>query len=68
MYIFNYMEHMNPMNHMNHMNHMNIEPLDKVVEISFDQSFKGTNIPILIERESRKGNTFFKEQEKIYKD
>ena len=53
-------------NHMNHMNQINIEPLDKVVEISFDQSFKGTNIPILIERESRKGNTFFKEQEKIY--
>lgn len=51
-----------PMN----MNMNNIEPLDKKVEITFEQSYKGTNIPILIEREFRKGNTFFKEQEKIY--
>jgi DnaJ-class molecular chaperone len=43
-----------------------IEPLDKKVEISFEQSFKGGNIPILIEREFRKGNNLFKEQEKIY--
>jgi DnaJ-class molecular chaperone len=49
------------------MNHMNIiEPLDKKIEITFEQSFKGGNIPVLIEREFRKGNTFFKEQEKIY--
>lgn len=45
---------------------MNIEPLDKQVEITFDQAFKGANIPILIEREFRKGNNLFKEQEKIY--
>jgi DnaJ-class molecular chaperone len=45
---------------------MNIEPLDKQVEITFEQSFKGANIPILIEREFRKGNNIFKEQEKIY--
>ena len=43
-----------------------IEPLDKKVEITFEQSFKGANIPLLIEREFRKGNNFFKEQEKIY--
>jgi DnaJ-class molecular chaperone len=53
------------MNQMN-MNQMNIEPLDKVVEVTFEQSFKGANIPILIEREFRKANTCFKEQEKIY--
>jgi curved DNA-binding protein len=51
-----------PMN----MNQHNIEPLDKKVEITFEQAFKGANIPILIEREFRKGNNFFKEQEKIY--
>ena len=43
-----------------------IEPLDKTFEISFEQSFKGGNIPVLIEREFLKGNTIFKEQEKIY--
>jgi molecular chaperone DnaJ len=45
---------------------INIEPLDKKVEISFEQAFKGANIPILIERDFRKGNMSFKEQEKIY--
>lgn len=45
---------------------MNIEPLDKKVEISFEQAFKGANIPVIIEREFRKGNNIFKEQEKIY--
>ena len=48
------------------MNHINIEPLDKKVEISFEQAFKGANIPVVIEREFRKGNNIFKEQEKIY--
>ncbi len=52
---------------LNHqMNQINIEPLDKKVEITFEQAFKGANIPILIEREFRKGNNLFKEQEKIY--
>jgi molecular chaperone DnaJ len=51
---------------MNNMNNMNIDPLDKKVEISFEQAFKGANIPVLIEREFRKGNNIFKEQEKIY--
>ena len=51
---------------MNMNQQMNIEPLDKQVEITFDQAFKGANIPILIEREFRKGNNLFKEQEKIY--
>ena len=45
---------------------MSIEPLDKKVEITFEQSYKGANIPVLIEREFRKGNNYFKEQEKIY--
>jgi DnaJ-class molecular chaperone len=45
---------------------MNIEPLDKKVEITFEQSYKGANIPVLIEREFRKGNNYLKEQEKIY--
>jgi DnaJ-class molecular chaperone len=45
---------------------MNVEPLDQKVEITFEQSFKGANIPILIEREFRKGNNYFKEPEKIY--
>jgi len=45
---------------------MNVEPLDKKVEITFEQSYKGANIPVLIEREFRKGNNYFKEQEKIY--
>ena len=57
---------MNHVNHVNHVNHINIEPLDKKVEISFEQAFKGANIPVLIEREFRKGNNIFKEQEKIY--
>jgi DnaJ-class molecular chaperone len=48
------------------MNNINIEPLDKKVEITFEQAFKGANIPVLIEREFRKGNNIFKEQEKIY--
>jgi molecular chaperone DnaJ len=52
--------------HMNQHQHINIEPLDKKVEITFEQSFKGANIPILIEREFRKGAMTFKEQEKIY--
>lgn len=43
-----------------------IEPLNKKVEITFEQSYKGGNIPLLIEREFRKGNNLFKEQEKIY--
>jgi DnaJ-class molecular chaperone len=43
-----------------------IVPLDKKIEISFEQSFSGCNIPINIEREFRRGNTMFKEQEKIY--
>jgi len=51
-----------PMN----MNMNIIEPLDQTVEITFEQSFKGANLPILIEREFRKGNNYFKEQEKIY--
>ena len=55
-----------PLNAMNSMNQMNIEPLDKQIEITFEQSFKGANIPIIIEREFRKGNNLFKEQEKIY--
>lgn len=58
--------HMNSMNNMNSMNEQNITPLDKKIEIPFEQSFTGGNIPINIEREFRKGNTFFKEQEKIY--
>jgi len=45
---------------------MNIEPLDKEFEISVEQSFKGGNVPIQIEREFRKGNMQFKEQEKMY--
>jgi len=53
-------------NQMNMNQHINIEPLDKIVEITFEQSFKGANIPILIEREFRKANMSFKEQEKIY--
>jgi DnaJ-class molecular chaperone len=51
---------------MNMNQNINIEPLDKTVEISFEQAFKGANIPILIERDFRKGNMSFKEQEKIY--
>lgn len=57
--------HINHMNQMN-MNQINIEPLDKMVEVTFEQSFKGANIPVLIEREFRKANMSFKEQEKIY--
>ena len=45
---------------------MNIEPLDKTIEVSFEQSFSGANIPLTIEREFRKGNNMVKEQEKIY--
>jgi len=48
------------------LNQQIIEPLNKQVEITFEQSFRGANIPILIEREFRKGNNLFKEQEKIY--
>lgn len=51
---------------MNMNQNINIEPLDKTIEISFEQAFKGANIPILIERDFRKGNISFKEQEKIY--
>jgi DnaJ-class molecular chaperone len=43
-----------------------IAPLDKKIEVTFEQSFKGGNIPISIEREFRKGPMCFKEQEKIY--
>ena len=43
-----------------------IPPLDKKIEIPFEQCFKGGNIPINIEREFRKGPMSFKEQEKIY--
>jgi len=43
-----------------------IAPLDKKIEITFEQSYKGGNIPISIEREFRKGQMCFKEQEKIY--
>ena len=49
-----------------HNSHENIEPLDKKIEISFENSFSGCNIPINIDREFRRGNTMYKEQEKIY--
>jgi DnaJ-class molecular chaperone len=45
---------------------MNVEPLDKKVDITFEQAYKGANIPVVIERELRKGGNYFKEQEKIY--
>lgn len=45
---------------------INIGPLDKTVEVSFEQSFSGANIPLTIDREFRKGNSIVKEQEKIY--
>jgi len=46
--------------------HEPIAPLDKKLEIPFEHSFSGCNIPINIEREFRRGNALFKEQEKIY--
>lgn len=42
------------------------EPLNKIIEISLQQSYSGGNIPIEIERSIIQNNTLKKESEKIY--
>ena len=41
-------------------------PLEKKIEITFEESFKGIHLPIVIEREIKNGKISFHEQEKIY--
>jgi len=40
--------------------------LEKRVEILFEDSFNGNNIPIVIEREIKMGNLSYNEEEKVY--
>jgi DnaJ-class molecular chaperone len=40
--------------------------LEKKVDITFEDSFKGNNIPIVIEREIKMGNLSYVEEEKVY--
>jgi curved DNA-binding protein len=40
--------------------------LEKKVEITFEDSFSGNNIPIVIEREIKVGNMAYSEEEKVY--
>jgi DnaJ-class molecular chaperone len=40
--------------------------LEKKVEITFEDSFNGNNIPIVIEREIKMGNMAYSEEEKVY--
>ena len=40
--------------------------LEKKIEISFEDSFKGNNIPVVIEREIKMGHLSYLEEEKIY--
>jgi len=40
--------------------------LEKKVEITFEDSFSGNNIPIVIEREIKAGNMAYNEEEKVY--
>jgi len=40
--------------------------LEKRIEISFEDSFKGTQLPINVEREIRNGKICYHEEEKIY--
>ena len=40
--------------------------LEKKVEITFEDSFNGNNIPIVIEREIKMGNMVYSEEEKVY--
>ena len=40
--------------------------LEKKVEITFEDSFSGNNIPIVIEREIKMGNMAYSEEEKVY--
>jgi DnaJ-class molecular chaperone len=40
--------------------------LEKKIEISFEDSFKGNNIPVIIEREIKMGQLSYLEEEKLY--
>jgi DnaJ-class molecular chaperone len=40
--------------------------LEKKVEITFEDSFSGNNIPIVIDREMKMGNMAYNEEEKVY--
>jgi len=40
--------------------------LEKKIEITFEESFKGVQLPIVIEREIKQGNSAYHEQQKIY--
>lgn len=40
--------------------------LEKNINITFEESYKGTNLPFVIEREIKEGNLTYQEQEKVY--
>jgi len=40
--------------------------LEKNINITFEQSYTGTNIPFVIERDIKEGNLTYQEQEKVY--
>jgi len=44
----------------------NVPDLEKKIEISFEDAFNGTNIPIIIEREIKTGHLTYTEEEKLY--
>jgi DnaJ-class molecular chaperone len=50
----------------NGMGHATIEPVEIKLEITLEQAFTGSQIPIMITREIRKGISSYKEQERIY--
>lgn len=40
--------------------------LEKNINITFEESYKGTNFPFVIERDIKEGNLTYQEQEKVY--
>jgi DnaJ-class molecular chaperone len=40
--------------------------LEKNINITFEESYKGTNLPFVIERDIKEGNLTYQEQEKVY--
>lgn len=43
-----------------------VPSIETKIELTLEQSFKGTQIPIMIEREIKNGNIVYREQERIY--
>lgn len=69
--------HLNQQTHMNQQTHPNqtnsntshnvvIQPIEIKLDLTLEQSFTGTQLPIMLEREIKNGSTVYREQERIY--